>query len=74
MKKLEKKVLSTINATIVKKIPVIVENIKTNDKFEYASLTDVGKALGLPKGAVIQALLNNRLLKKTYLISKKYKT
>lgn len=70
-----RKALSTVNATAV-------ENIKTNDKSEYASLTDAGKALGVSKASVSQALLNNRLppvvhpaargrlLKKTYLISK----
>jgi len=77
-----RKALSTVNATAARKISIIVENIKTNDKSEYASLTDAGKALGVSKASVSQALLNNRLppvvhpaargrlLKKTYLISK----
>src|SRR5712672_2452711 len=47
-----------------------VRNRKTNDNSEYASLTDSGKALGVSRASVSQALLNNRLLKKTYFVTK----
>lgn len=65
------KALSTKNATAVRRISIVVDNIKTNDKLEYESLTEAGKALGVSKAAVSQALLNNRLIKKIYLIRKK---
>lgn len=68
---LAKKRLSTQNAAASNRIPIIVENIKTNEKWEYISLTEVGKALGVSRAAVSQALLGNRLLKKTYSIKRK---
>ena len=69
-----RKALSTVNATAARRISIIVKNIKTNDKSEYASLTDAGKALGVSRGSVSQALLNNRLLKKTYFVTKNIKS
>jgi|SRR5690606_15164618 len=65
------KALSTINATAARRIKIEVENIKTNEKFEYNSLTEAAKALDVTKTAISQALSNNRLLKKVYLIRKK---
>ena len=65
-----RKALSTVNATAARIISRIVKNIKTNDKSEYASLTEAGKALGVSRASVSQALLNNRLLKKTYFVTK----
>lgn len=67
----ERKRLATANATASIRIPIIVENIKTNEKLEYISLVEAGKAIGVSRAAVSQALLNNRLLKKTYSITKK---
>jgi hypothetical protein len=67
----ERKARPTANATASRRIPIIVENIKTLEKSEYISLVEAGKALGVSRAAVSQALLNNRLIKKTYSITKK---
>ena len=42
----ERKMLATANATASRRIPIIVENIKTNEKLEYVSLVEAGKAIG----------------------------
>lgn len=68
---LAKKKLSTINATEARKTPIIINNIETNETQEYKSITDAGKALGISKSAVSQALVNNRLIKKIYEIKRK---
>lgn len=65
-----RKMLSTVNATAGRKITIVAENINTNEKSEYLSLTEAGKALGVSKASVSQPLLNKRLIKKTYLITK----
>lgn len=65
-----RKALSTVNATAARKISIIVKNIKTNDESEYTSLTEAGKALGVSRASVSQALLNNRLIKKTYFLTR----
>ena len=69
----ERKMRATANATASRRISIVVENIKTNEKWEYVSLAEAGEALGVSRAAVSQALLNNRLLKKTYSITKKDK-
>ena len=66
----ERKTLATMNASIANRLPISVKNRKTNDLTSYASLTEAGKALGVTTSAVSQALLHNRLIKKTYSISK----
>ena len=66
----ERKALSTVNASIANRLPISVKNIITNDVTSYASMTEAGKALGVTKAAVSQALLQNRLIKKTYSICK----
>jgi hypothetical protein len=66
-----RKIKATANATAAIRIPIIVENIKTNKKSEYISLVEAGKAIGVSRAAVSQALLKNRLLKKTYSIKRK---
>lgn len=48
-----------------------MEDIETNEKSEYVSLTEAGEALGVSKAAASQALLNNRLIKKRYAIKRK---
>jgi len=66
----DRKALSTENATAARRISIVVENIKTKVKQEYYSLTEAGYALGVSKSSVSQALINDRLIKKTYRISK----
>jgi GIY-YIG catalytic domain-containing protein len=68
---LKRKTLSTKNAAEARKISVIVENIKTKEKTEYGSMTEVGKVLGVHRNAVSQAVKIQSLLKKTYLVTKK---
>lgn len=69
-----RKSISTLNATKARKIAIIVKNNNNNEEFEYASLTEAGKALGVSRAAISQALLYNRLIKKTYLVTKGIKT
>ena len=66
----KKKALSTINATAAIKIAVSIENINTNDILYYSSLANAGKALGVSRATVSQALLGNRLIKNTFLVRK----
>jgi len=49
---------------------ILVTNTITNEKMEFNSLTDAGKALAVSKTAISLALREKRLLKKVYLISK----
>jgi len=67
----ERKAKSTVNATASRRTPIIVENIETNEILEFISLTEAGKALGVTKGAISQALINNSLIKKKYSIKRK---
>lgn len=67
------KALATENATASKRISIIVENIQTNVKTEYISLSEASRALGLSKSAFSQALINNKILKKIYSIKRKIK-
>ena len=66
----ERKILSTVNASIANRLPISVKNIITNDVTNYASMTEAGKALGVTRATVSQALSQNRLIKKTYSICK----
>jgi GIY-YIG catalytic domain len=63
---LARKKLVTENATKARMLPILVINTKTGDRQEYKSKTEASKALNVTKGAVSQALINNRLIKKTY--------
>jgi hypothetical protein len=65
-----KKRLSTKNATDSRRIEISVKNVETGENKKYISLSEAAKALYITKGAVSQALLNKRLLKKKYLIEK----
>lgn len=67
----ERKASSTVNASIANRVPIIVENIKTNEKLEYVSMTEASKFLGVHRNAVSQAISNNRLISKTYRVTKK---
>lgn len=58
------KALSTKNATAAKRKSVTVTNIKTNEISEYISMTKAGKAIGVSKAAISQALINNTIIKK----------
>src|SRR5439155_23124025 len=55
----KRKALATANATASRRISIIVENIKTNEKSEYNSLVEAAKAIGVTRGAVSQALKKN---------------
>lgn len=70
----DRKALSTVNATVARTITILVENMETKVKQQYTSLTEVGYALGVSKASVSQALINDRLIKKTYRITKIIKT
>jgi GIY-YIG catalytic domain len=65
-----KKKLATENATSSIRIPIFVKNIKTGEIIHYKSLVEAAKAIGVTRGAVSQALLSNRILKKKYYIEK----
>lgn len=67
---INKKAISTANATAKRKIPVVVGNIKTKVKQGYISLTEAGYALGVSKASLSQALNNNRLIKKHTILPK----
>lgn len=66
---LNKKRMSTVNATNSRKVIIMVENIVNNDKNIYNSMTDAGKVLGVSKTAVSQSLKNNTLIKKKYRVT-----
>jgi hypothetical protein len=66
-----RKKLATKNASAATMIPILVNNIKTEDTQEYKSISEASNALGVSKSAVSQALLKNKLLKKTYIIKRK---
>ena len=65
------KASSTANASAANRVPIIVENIKTNQVSEYISMTEASKVLGVHKNAVGQAITNSWLIKKTYRVTKK---
>lgn len=66
----ERKVISTLNASLANRHSVTVTNIKTYETTNYDSLTEAGKALDVSRAAISQAVLNNRLVKKTYAITR----
>lgn len=66
----QRKIISTVNASIANRLAISVKNIKTNEITNYISLTEAGKVLGVTRAAVSQALLHNRLIKKTYSVWK----
>jgi hypothetical protein len=68
---LAKKKLATKNATIARSIPIIVKIIKTNEISEYVSLSAASNAIGVTKSAISQALINNTIIKKTYILERK---
>jgi len=68
---LAKKKLATKNATAAISIPILIKNIKTNETSEYVSLSAASNAIGVTKGAISQALLNNTIIKKIYIVKKK---
>jgi hypothetical protein len=67
---LARKRLATANATAARRISIIVVDIETNEKSEYISLAEAGEALGVSRAAASQALLNNRLIKKRYILKR----
>ena len=67
----KRKAGSTANASAANRVPIVVENLKTNEVLEYNSMTEASKVLGVHKNSVGQAISNNRLIKKTYRVTKK---
>ena len=68
---LERKIQSVSKASEANRVPVIIENIKTHEKWEYASMTEAAEALGVHKNNIGNAIKNNRIIKKTYRARKK---
>lgn len=68
---LAKKKLATKNAITARSIPIIVKNIKTNKISEYVSLSAASNVIGVTKSAISQALINNTIIKKTYILERK---
>jgi hypothetical protein len=66
----DRKALSTANATAARRIPILIENMETKVQQEYSSLIEAGSALGVSKALISQGLINNRLIKKIYRITK----
>lgn len=66
----ERKALSTLKASAANKHSIVITDSKTNEVTSYDSLTDAGKALGVSRAAISQAVLKNRLIKKTYAITR----
>lgn len=58
-------------ATAAKMVPVIVENIITNEITEYQSVREAALALNVHNQSLSYALRNNSIFKKTYRITKK---
>ena len=50
-------------------IKVKVININTNKKFEFATLTEAGKSLGVSRTAIKNALIRGRIMKKQYKVT-----
>lgn len=67
----EKKILAVAKASDANRIAVIIENIKTHEKWEYNSMTEAAQALGVHKNNIGNAIKNNRIIKKTYTARKK---
>ncbi len=68
---LAKKKLATKNAITARSIPIIIKNIKTNKISEYISLYAASNVIGVTKNAISQALINNTIIKKTYILERK---
>jgi len=68
---LAKKKLATKNAITARSIPIRVKNIKTNKISEYVSLSAASNVIGVTKSAISQALINNTIIKKTYILERK---
>jgi len=66
----ERKALSTAKASAANRIPIQVKNIITNELLEYGSLKEAAQALGVTSGAIGQAILAKRLVKKKYIVVK----
>jgi len=52
----EIKALSPLKASATNKHPMVITDIKTNEVTSYDSLTDAGKALGVSRAAISQAV------------------
>lgn len=68
---LNRKRQSTANASASNRVGIVIEDVEKKDKWEYNSLTEAGRELGVYKAAVSKALLNNTLIKTSSLKNKK---
>ena len=62
-----RKAISTANASAANRVPVIVENIKTQEKREYSSMTEASEALGVHKTNIGKAINKKSVVKKSYI-------
>jgi len=58
-------------ATAANMVPVVVEDIYTNEKTEYKSVREAALALGIHNTTLSYALRNNSIFKKIYRIKRK---
>lgn len=67
----ERKTKAAIKAGKANRVPILVENVLTNEITEHVSMTEAGKALGVHRNAIVYAVAKNGLVKKTYRVKKK---
>ena len=67
-----KKAINVVKyATAANMVPVVVEDIYTNEKTEYKSVREAALALGIHNTTLSYALRNNSIFKKIYRIKRK---
>ena len=66
-----RKQMSTLNASESNKKSIVVYNTTRKETQNFTSITEAARIIGFSKSAVSQALLENRLLKKIYIIKTK---
>ena len=59
----------SLSSAVIRGIKIEVENVNTNEKYEFQTLTDAAKYLGVSRPAIKKALDNEKLIKKQYKIT-----